>query len=123
MEHICCAAPTPERDPVARAEVLEDLQEWGHQQTRLQEGLHCSENQRVLRPLCEGMDVIHTYLEDILDQDAMMAVERGNGSSLEFFMETAAERALDLVSCRVGDGKHKVCDDLLVQISPDGKRL
>ncbi|KAJ7857205.1 hypothetical protein B0H13DRAFT_1902335 [Mycena leptocephala] len=55
----------PERDPVARAEVLEGLREWGRQQARLQEGLRCSENRRVLRPLREGMDVLRSYLEDI----------------------------------------------------------
>ncbi|KAJ7817137.1 hypothetical protein B0H13DRAFT_2379901 [Mycena leptocephala] len=123
MEHIRCAAPTPERDPVARAEISEELHEWGRQQVRSQESRRCQENSHLLRPLREGMSIVRLYLWEVVDHNAMRAAELGDNLMPDFFVATAAERTLDLVSTHIGDGKRKLCNDLLVRVSPDGKRL
>jgi hypothetical protein len=106
----------------------------------MQEGVRCSENRRLLRPLKEGVDVIRLYLEPIIDRDAMNAEECGGplmpdifvvgdrssspySSSEDVLQDTAAERTLDLVSTPISDGKRKFCDNLLIPVDREGKRL
>jgi hypothetical protein len=86
MEHIRCAAPTPERDPVARAEISEELHEWGRQQVRSQESRRCQENSHLLRPLREGMSVVRLYLWEVVDHNAMRAAELGDNLMPDFFV-------------------------------------
>jgi hypothetical protein len=133
-------APTPDRDPEIRNAELEDLLEWNRQQERLQDGIRRSENNKALHPLREAMDILRVYLEDLVDRDAMRveacggrlwpeALAVGNQTALALVrfdalsQQTAAEDTLDLVSRRIGGGKRKVRDDLIVTVTCDGKRL
>ncbi|KAJ7822247.1 hypothetical protein B0H13DRAFT_2448026 [Mycena leptocephala] len=104
MERIRRMAPTPDRDPVARAVVLEDLREWARQRI-------------------QGMDVVRLYLEPIVDHNAMNAEEGGGPLMPDIFVETAAERTLDLISTPISDGKRKFCDNLVVPVDREGKRF
>ncbi|KAJ7809602.1 hypothetical protein B0H13DRAFT_2478658 [Mycena leptocephala] len=133
------AAPTPDRDPEVRNAAMKDLEEWSRQQARLQDGVRCSENHRALRPMRDGMEVLRLYLEDIVDRDTMALEARGNqswpdalavGNQLAVVsclnipcQDSASENALNLISRPAGDGKRKICDDFIVAITRDEKRL
>ncbi|KAJ7807054.1 hypothetical protein B0H13DRAFT_2386684 [Mycena leptocephala] len=107
MAAMCREAPTPDRDPEIRNAELEDLLEWNRQQERLQ----------------DAMDILCVYLEDLVDQDAMRVEACGGRSRPEALVKTTAEDTLDLVSQCIGGSKHKVCDDLIVTVTRDGKCL
>ncbi|KAJ7872207.1 hypothetical protein B0H13DRAFT_2669461 [Mycena leptocephala] len=117
------AAPTPDRDPEVRNAAMKDLEEWSRQQARLQDGVRCSENHRALRPMRDGMEVLRLYLEDIVDRDTMALEARGNQSWPDALADSASENALNLISRPAGDGKRKICDDFIVAITRDEKRL
>ncbi|KAJ7850968.1 hypothetical protein B0H13DRAFT_2360443 [Mycena leptocephala] len=72
MEKIRRSASTPERDPVARAEVLE--------------GLAIAVSSTPSR----SMDVLRSYLEDISIEKRCHAAEQGTQLSPEFFVETGS---------------------------------
>jgi hypothetical protein len=86
------------------------------------------------------MEVKQLYLEDLVDYDAMARAERGNQSQPEacavssqlvsaaapFYarpQDSASKAALELVSRPAGEGKRKICNEFIVAVTRDGKRL
>ncbi|KAJ7918353.1 hypothetical protein B0H13DRAFT_1869533 [Mycena leptocephala] len=104
------AAPTPDRNPEVRTIAMDDLVEWSRQQVQLQEGVRCSENHRALFPLREGLEIVRLYLEDLIDRDAMALEDRGRQS-------------WSMALTPAGDGKRKICNEFILAVAHDGKRL
>ncbi|KAJ7919417.1 hypothetical protein B0H13DRAFT_2430195 [Mycena leptocephala] len=71
-----------------------------------------AENNKALRPLREGMDIVCLYLDDLVDRDAMEIEARGGLLWTEALADAADE-----------NGKRKVRDDLTIAVTRDGKRL
>ncbi|KAJ7883305.1 hypothetical protein B0H13DRAFT_921291 [Mycena leptocephala] len=119
IERMRRAAPSPDQDPYHRATAHTRLLNWGRQQEALLERLRDEENRHVIHSMQSGLDIVHRFLEPLMDRAATITFNgRTNGSG---FLD--AERTLDLVTQRVGPGKRKVRDESLVAVSGDGKRM
>ncbi|KAJ7877608.1 hypothetical protein B0H13DRAFT_2347067 [Mycena leptocephala] len=117
------AAPTPDRNPEVRSVAMDDLEEWCRRQVQLQEGVRCSENHRALFPLREALEIVRLYLEDIIDRDAMALEARGYQSWPMALANSATQVALESVSEPAGDGKRKICNEFILAVACDNKRL
>ncbi|KAJ7800270.1 hypothetical protein B0H13DRAFT_2390505 [Mycena leptocephala] len=114
------AAPTPDRNPEVRTVAMDDLVEWCRRQAQLQEGVWCSENHRALFPLREGLEIVHLYLEDLIDRDAMALEARGRQSWSMALTNPDTTAVLESISQPAGDGKRKICNEFILAVARDG---
>lgn len=131
------SAPSPDVDSYHRTSAQTRLLNWGRQQESLLERLRDDENRHAILPLQQSLDIVYRYLNALIDRrttavgtggipipdESRVRVYLDDVAGADEGLQTiSAERALDLVTHRVGAGKCKIRDEMAIIISGDGKR-